>query len=79
MLKEYDAVIRKALAVLDALIVLAAFFIAFAMRSRFHEFYRIDLIPGPQLVGGSSGLSLSDYMIVPFFIVPIWCAALYFS
>lgn len=79
MLKEHDAVIRKALAVLDAVIVLAAFFIAFAMRSRFHEFYRIDLIPGPQLVGGASGLALSDYMIVPFFIVPIWCAALYFS
>lgn len=79
MLKEHDAVIRKALAILDAAIVAAAFFVAFAMRRHFHEFYRADLIPGPRLVVESPALSLSDYMIVLFFVVPIWCGALYFS
>lgn len=79
MLKEHDAVIRKALVILDAAVASVAFFIAFAMRSRFHEFYRIDLIPGRQFVTQASGLSIADYLIVLLFVVPIWCAALYFS
>ena len=79
MLKEHDTVIRRALAILDALIVSAAFFLAFFLRTHFHDFYKLDLIPGSQLVVEASSLSISDYLIVLFFVVPIWCAALYFS
>jgi exopolysaccharide biosynthesis polyprenyl glycosylphosphotransferase len=79
MLKEHDAVIRKALVILDAAIVSAGFFIAFALRQHFHDFYRIDLIPGRRLVTEFSALSISDYLIVLLFVVPIWCAALYFN
>ena len=79
MLKEHDAVIRKALAVLDLAIASVAFIIAFAMRQRFHDFYKIDLIPGHKLVAEFSILSISDYLIVLFFVAPIWCASLYFS
>lgn len=79
MLKEHDAVIRKALVILDAVIVTANFFAAFIMRQHFHDFYKIYRIPGSHLVTDFSGLSISDYMIVLFFVVPIWCAALYFS
>jgi exopolysaccharide biosynthesis polyprenyl glycosylphosphotransferase len=79
MLREHDAVVRKALVILDALVAAAAFFASYAMRSRFHVFYKLDLIPGPRSVIETSILSLSDYLIVLFFVVPIWCSALYFS
>ncbi len=79
MLKEHDAVIRRALAILDAIVVTVAFFIAFAFRQHFHDFYKIDLIPGAKIITDFSSLSISDYLIVLLFVVPIWCISLYFS
>ncbi len=79
MLKEHDAVIRRALAILDAMVVTSAFFIAFGLRQHFHSFYRMDLVPGVKVVADFSSLSISDYLIVLFFVVPIWGCSLYFS
>lgn len=77
MLKEKDAVIRKATLLLDAFFVSVAFFLAFILRQHFHAFYKLDLIPSVRVVVDSSALSISDYLIVLFFVVPIWCIALY--
>ena len=79
MLKEHDAVIRKALAILDAFVVSMAFLLSFVFRQHFHDFYKMDLMPGVRAVAQVSSLSISDYLIVLFFVVPIWCLSLYFS
>jgi len=79
MLKEKDAVIRKATILLDAIIVSIAFVLAFILRQHFHAFYKLDIIPYAKVVVDASELSMSDYLIVLFFVVPIWCAALYLN
>jgi len=78
MLKERDAVIRKALAIFDAFVVCIAFLVAFSIRTHFHDFYKIDLLPGSPVIADASALSFSDYLVVLFFVVPIWCVSLYF-
>lgn len=79
MLREHDDVIRKALAIFDAFIISIAFLIAFTLRVRFHDFYKINLIPGQKLVSDFGPLSISDYMIVLFFAVPIWLISLHIN
>ncbi|MCM8791028.1 MAG: sugar transferase [Candidatus Omnitrophica bacterium] len=79
MIREHENVIRKALAILDAAVVCAAFFLAFFLRKNFQNFYQIDLIPNIRIVADLQALSLSDYLVVLFFVVPIWCASLYLS
>ena len=79
MLKERDIVIRRAMAVFDGVVAAAAFFLAFALRRHFHDFYRIDLIPGSKIVVSTPSLSLSDNLIILLLVVPIWVIALYFS
>ncbi len=79
MLKEHDAVIRRAMAIFDAFIVSAAFLASFIIRKHFHYFYKIDIFPGAQFVKDLSMLSLSDYVIVLLLVVPIWSMALYLS
>ena len=79
MLKEKDAVIRKATILLDAVIVSIAFVLAFLIRQHFHAFYKLDIIPYAKVVVDASTLSMSDYLIVVFFVVPIWCFALYLN
>jgi exopolysaccharide biosynthesis polyprenyl glycosylphosphotransferase len=79
MLKEHEAVVRRAMIAFDAFIVSVSFFVSFGLRRHFHEFYKLNLIPGPRQITEDPTLSLSDYTIVLFFVVPIWCLALYFS
>ncbi len=79
MLKEKDAVVRRATLLLDAILVSVAFFMAFVLRQNFHAFYKLDLIPSVKVVVDVSTLSIADYLIVLFFVVPIWCAALYLN
>ncbi len=79
MLKEKDAVIRKATIFLDAFIVSIAFILAFILRRHFHAFYKLDLIPSVRVIVDASALSISDYLIVLFFVVPIWCVSLYLN
>jgi exopolysaccharide biosynthesis polyprenyl glycosylphosphotransferase len=39
----------------------------------------LDLIPSVKVVVDVSALSISDYLIVLFFVVPIWCITLYLN
>ena len=78
MLKEKEAVIRKAMILFDAFIVSFAFFLAYFLRQHFHLFYKFDLMPSTQLVSGTIA-SISDYLVVLFVVVSIWCVMLYLN
>ena len=78
MLREQETVIRKASILLDGIIVAAAFLCAFLLRQHFHLFYRLNLIPSTQVVSIST-TSLSDYLVILFFTVLIWCFMLYMN
>lgn len=76
MLKEKEAVIRKAMIAFDAFIVAFSFFLAYFLRQHFHSFYRLNLIPSVHVVSGPPN-PLSDYLVVLFVAVPLWCSILY--
>jgi len=78
MLKEKDSVIRKTMILFDGFIVSLAFFLAYFLRQHFHNFYKLDLIPSTKVVAGIIA-SISDYLIVLFFVVLIWCVMLYLN
>ncbi len=78
MLKEKENIVRKALLFFDGFIVLIAFFLAYFLRQYFHVFYRLDLLPSTHVVS-STTTSISEYLIVLFFVVPLWCAMLYLN
>ena len=78
MLKEKDAVVRKAMILFDAFIVSIAFFLAYFLRQHFRIFYKLDLIPSTQVVSGTIA-SISDYLVVLFVVVSIWCFMLYLN
>ncbi|MFA5146598.1 MAG: sugar transferase [Candidatus Omnitrophota bacterium] len=79
MLKEKDAVIRKAMLLFDAFVVSVSFSITFLLRQNLKSFYKLDMIPSTDIITDMSGASLNDYLVVLFFIVPIWCIMLYLS
>ncbi len=78
MLKEKTAVIRKAMLFFDGFVVSIAFLLAYYLRQHFHTFYKLDLFPCTQLVSDAIG-SISDYLIVLLFVVPLWCFMLYLN
>lgn len=78
MLREQEAVIRKASILLDGIVVIAAFLCAFLLRQHFHLFYNLNLIPSTQVVATSTA-SLSDYLVILIFTVFIWCFMLYLN
>lgn len=78
MLKEKDAVVRKAMILFDGFIVSIAFFLAYFLRQHFHTFYKLDLVPSTRVIADTVA-SLSDYLVVLFFAVSIWCFMLYLN
>lgn len=78
MLKERDTVIRRAMIAFDGFIVAITFVLAHLLRQHFHVFYKFDLIPSVQVVSPGAA-SISDYLVVVFFVVPLWCAMLYLN
>lgn len=78
MLKEKEAVIHKAMAALDAVLLAAVFIFTLFLRRQFHAFYRFNLIPSMQIVTEMSA-PISDYLSVMIIIVPAWSLALYLS
>lgn len=78
MLKEREAVIRKALILFDAFVVIFSFFFAYFLRQHFHVLYRLDLFPGTHVIKDTR-LFFSQYFIILFFIVPLWCGLLYLN
>jgi len=77
MLKEKDAVVRRVVMVMDAVVVTVSFFIAYFLREHFHYFYKIDLFSYVSVVEKIA--SVETYIIILFLVVPLWCAMLYFS
>lgn len=78
MLKEKEDAIRKTLILFDAFIVSIAFFIAYFLRYHFHVFYKLDFIPYTRVVS-SNITSISEYLVLLFFVVPVWCFMLYLN
>jgi len=78
VLKEKEAVIRNAMILLDAFVVSVAFFMAFFIRQHFRVFYTWDLFPS-MFVVQDTAVSLSEYLAVFFFLVPLWCILLYLN
>jgi len=78
MLEKKMVVIKNAMILFDAFMVSAAFFLSFFLRQHFHEFYRIDLFPSAQVFNVIS-TPLSEYLIMLFFSVPLWCSMLYLN
>jgi exopolysaccharide biosynthesis polyprenyl glycosylphosphotransferase len=78
MLKEKEVVVRKAMILFDAFIVFLAFFLSYFLRQHFHEFYKLNLIPSTQVVDVTVA-SISEYLVVLFFVGPLWCAMLYLN
>jgi len=76
MLREKDAVIRRAMIILDACLLSLAFILSYMLRDNFRDFYRWDLIPSYHFVTGRPA-ALSDYLVVLFLIIPTWCLMLY--
>ncbi|MFA4981314.1 MAG: sugar transferase [Candidatus Omnitrophota bacterium] len=77
MLREKEEVIRRAMIIFDIFIVAFVFFISFFLRQYFHVLYKFDLIPFVRVFADASDLSISDYLIVLFFVIPIWSFSLY--
>ncbi len=78
MLKEKTAVIRKAMVMVDGLVVSLAFLLSFFLRQHFHKFYKLDLMPSIQVFSDPPS-SISNYLVVLFFVVPLWCLMLYWN
>ncbi len=78
MLKENDAVIRRTVIFLDAVLVAFAFLAAFALRTQFHRFYKLDFFPSVRVVPVMTA-PFSHYIVVMFITVPLWCAILYLN
>lgn len=78
MLKERDAVIRRAVIALDASLVFIVFWTTFFLRRSFHIFYKLDLIPSARVVSEMMAPP-QQYFLVIILAIPIWCFALYMN
>lgn len=78
MLREKERVIRQAMVISDAVILSLTFLAAFALRRYFQVIYTLDLFPSFRLKS-LIDMSLSEYLVVYFFVIPIWCIMLYWN
>lgn len=78
VLREHEAVIRRALVLLDGIIVAFSFFAAYFVRQYFPSIYKLDIFPSIQVFQAPLA-SLSDYLVVLFFVVPLWVSMLFIN
>jgi len=52
MLKEKETFVKRLMIAADAFVVIFSFFLAYFLRQHFRSFYKLDLIPSAQVVGG---------------------------
>jgi exopolysaccharide biosynthesis polyprenyl glycosylphosphotransferase len=78
VLNERIEVIRKALVVLDSLIVVAAFLCSFTLRQILPRIYRLDFFVG-RPVTAEPPSSIQEYLVLLFLAVPFWCLVLYWN
>ncbi|MEA3560935.1 MAG: sugar transferase [Candidatus Omnitrophota bacterium] len=70
MLKERENLIRRAMIVLDAVVVALAFFVSYFLRAHLDIFYKFDLFPSVQVIARQ--IDLWHYLPVLFLSIPIW-------
>ena len=78
MLKEKDSIIRRAMLVFDAFVVIMAFLLSFLLRRYLFVFYNLDIIPSSAVMTRMSA-TMSDYFIILLFVVVLWCGTLYLN
>ncbi len=76
MLKEKDAIIRRLMAAVDILVIAIAFFVAYFVRTHLHSLYGLDLFPGRDVFGETSGRFAEHFSILAV-VAPLWCFLLY--
>jgi len=77
MLREKDDVIRRAMMILDGILLTLCFVFAYWLRHEFHTYYRIDLFPSFYV--SDIPARMSHYTIVLFLVVPLWCTVLHWN
>jgi len=77
MINERNLVLNRVMVGFDAVIISLVFFATFILRQYFPLIYKLNLVPSVHVFREPS-LSVSDYLVVYFMIVPIWCVALSF-
>lgn len=75
MLKERNLVMKRFMRVVDAMVIVVAFPMAYYLRERFHLFYTFDLFPQIQVVE-SELVSFERYVMLLILVVPIWIVTL---
>lgn len=78
MLKEKESVLQKVVMLLDAFLIVLAFFVAFVVRQQFHTFSNFNIFPSSVVIPRAAA-SMSDYLVVLFLVVPAWCLILQFN
>lgn len=78
MLKERDLVIRRVMIGLDGFVVSLAFLVTYFLRKHYLELYQWKLLPFAPAVQQPS-MSVNDYLAVYFFVLLLWCTALFLN
>jgi exopolysaccharide biosynthesis polyprenyl glycosylphosphotransferase len=76
MLKEKDAVIRKMMMAVDTLVISAAFFVSYVIRTHIHSFYKFDLFPSKNMISDAPWKFSEQFMIL-IMVAPLWCFLLH--
>lgn len=63
--------------ILDALMIISAFLLAYFLRSNYHLFYKLNLFPSEQVLGGKLDIGL--YRSVLLLWIPLWVFMLAFN
>ena len=79
MLREKETVLRKVMIGIDGLVVSVSFVMAYLARQGIREAYSVNLLPNVNVMVQGPIASMSDYLVVIFFVVPLWCMVLYFN
>ncbi|MFC1645702.1 sugar transferase [Candidatus Omnitrophota bacterium] len=72
MLREKEDLIKWCMILLDALIIVLSFLLAYFIRTKFHVFYKLDLFPSQQVVREAVGIGYVQYLPVMFLIILLW-------
>lgn len=78
MLKERDLFIRRVMIAFDALIISLVFLLTFFLRKYYPAIYKLDLLPFAPMVK-QPYMSVNDYLAVYFFVLLLWCIALFLN
>jgi FlaA1/EpsC-like NDP-sugar epimerase len=78
MLKEKETVIRKAMILLDGLVVCGAFLLSYYLGRYFHVFYKESSLPFADIVNYLPS-SIEQYIIILLFAMLLWPAMLYIN